>query len=97
MNLTREQAIALAESKFYETMTHREIALFQMFEERLCMPFSVFHEALEKALGRPVWTHEIGINHEGLKAELLGQAPAPSFDDILNLIPAEKRLIVSAK
>lgn len=56
--LTEEQAIRLAETKFWETMTDHDIAKFQLFEDRLCMPFGVFHRAIEKALGRPVWTHE---------------------------------------
>jgi hypothetical protein len=37
-------------SKFWEGMTHRQIADFQMCEERLCMPFSIFQEAVEKTL-----------------------------------------------
>lgn len=92
--MTEAQAIELANSKFWERMTHAEIAKFQMFEERLCMPFNVFHEALEKTLGRPVWTHEFGLNLDGLKKELLGEAPAPTFADIVNLIPEDKRVIV---
>ena len=52
--MTEAEAITLADSKFWETMTMRERAVFQMFESRLCMPFSVFHEAMEATLGRPV-------------------------------------------
>ena len=90
--LTKEQAIVLHGSGFWETMTAREIATFQLFERSLCMPFPVFRQALEEALGRPVWTHEMGPNCEGLKAELLGERPAPSFEEIIALIPEEKRL-----
>lgn len=93
--MTKETAVALYESKFWLTMTHRERAEFQLFTDLLCMPFDVFHEAMEKALGRPVFTHEFGLNREGLEAELMGQAPAPSLDDIINLIPADKRVIVA--
>ena len=60
--MTREQAIELAESKFWESMSFRERATFQLFEEKMCMPFDVFHEAIVKTLGRPVWTHEFGLN-----------------------------------
>jgi len=93
--MTREQAVALFDSKFWENMTHREKATFQLFEERLCMPFDVFHEALEKTLERPVFTHELGLNSEGLKAELIGEKAAPSFEEIINLIPKEKRILVA--
>jgi len=92
--LTSEEAIALAETKFWEKMTPREIATFQAHEEKLCMPFDVFHKAIEEALGRPVWTHEFGLNAEGIKKELAGDAPMPTMTDILNLIPAEKRIVV---
>ncbi len=95
MNIvTKEQAIALAESGFWKTMSKREIAEFQMSEELLCLPFDVFHEAVEATLGRPVFTHEFGLNVEGLKAELFeGKAP-PTLEYILNLIPVDKRVIV---
>ena len=94
--MTKEQAIALRESKFWEGMTHRQIAELQMCEEWLCMPFSVFHEAVEKALGRPVFTHEFGLNYQGLKDELFNGKAAPSLEEIINLIPEEKRIIVCA-
>jgi hypothetical protein len=92
--MTKDEAIKLYESKFWETMTYEERAKFQMFEPLLCMPFNIFHEAIEKTLGRPVWTHEFGLNYDGLQKELLGQSPAPSMEDIINMIPEDKRMIV---
>ena len=92
--ITKEQAVALSESRFWEDMTYKEIALFQMNTEKLCMPFNTFHEALEKALGRTVLTLELGLNYDGVLKELHGEAPTPSFEDIINLIPKEKRMIV---
>ena len=56
--LTKDEAIALAESGWWKDKEPREIVRFQLFEDRLSMDFSAFHEAVEKALGRPVWTHE---------------------------------------
>ena len=91
---TREQCIALAESKFWEGMSFRERAEFQMAEELLCMPFTVFHEAMEKTLGRPIFTHEFGLNYQGLRDELFRGTPAPSLEEILSLIPEEKRVLV---
>lgn len=93
MSLTKEQAVQMAQSG-WNGMTDRDIAIFQMHEPLLCMPFDRFHEAVEKALGRSVWTHEFGLNYEGLKKELLGEAPAPTFEEIVNLIPAEKRILI---
>ena len=77
-------------------MPAKDIATFQLHEERLCMPFDVFHEALEKAIGRPVFTHELGLDAEGIKRELLGDRPAPTLEEIIALIPADKRVIVVA-
>lgn len=85
--LTKEQAITLWESKFWETMSYREKATFQLFEPLLCMPFGIFHEAIEKTLGRPVFTHEFALNLNGLKDELLGNRTAPTLEEIINLIP----------
>ena len=70
--LTKEQAIAFAENKCYENMTYRQIAEFQMEQDKLCMPFGVFHEAMEKTLGRPVFTHEFAFREE-LRKELYGE------------------------
>ena len=47
-----------------------EVAWGQLNEPTLIMDFDKFHEAIEKALGRPVFTHEFGINAEELKKEL---------------------------
>lgn len=95
VNLTKEEATALYESKFWEPMSYRDRAVFQMNEGRLCMPFEVFHEAMEKTLGRPIFTHEFGFNYNGLLNELMNGAPAPSLKEIINLIPADKRTVVA--
>jgi hypothetical protein len=93
-SIGREAAIAMADTGWWKTKTPREICQFQLFTRELAMDFGAFHEALEKALGRPVFTHELGMNHEGLCREFLGEAPAPSLADIINLIPEEKRILV---
>lgn len=91
--ITKEQALALHESGWWKTLTARDIVAFQLFTDRLCMPFGDFHKAVEGALGRSVWTHEFGSSG-GLQAEFLGDKPAPSFEQILDLIPADKRIIL---
>ena len=68
--MKKEEAIKLSESEFWKTMSYKERAKFQLFEDKLCMPFEVFHESIEKTLGRPVQTIEFGFNVEGLKKEL---------------------------
>jgi hypothetical protein len=91
----KEAAIHLAESGWWKTKTDREIAEFQMLTMELCLPFERFHEAVEKTLGRPVYTHEFSsLGFDGLLAELFDAAPPRTFGDILDLIPAEKRILV---
>jgi hypothetical protein len=45
-----------------------------LFTQELCLPFDVLHENIEKALGRPVWTHEFGMNFDGICREFLRRA-----------------------
>ena len=61
----------LFRSEFWKDMSSLEIAQFQLFEDRLCMPFNVFHSALEDVLGRSIWTTEFAVDRDGLKSELL--------------------------
>jgi len=56
--MTKEEAVSLYNSGWWKDKTPEETAEFQLNEEKLCCPFEVFHEAVEKYLGRPVWTHE---------------------------------------
>lgn len=55
--MTRDEALAKAATKWWETATDREIVDFQLSEDMLCMPFGKFHEAVTNVLGRPVFTH----------------------------------------
>ena len=91
--LTKEQAIVFCENECYKGMTYRQIAEFQMEQDKLCMPFDVFHEAIEKTLGRPVFTHEFAFREE-LRKELYGEKEPPTFEEICALIPEEKLILI---
>jgi len=91
--LTTEQAIAMAESGVWKEWTAEQVVRFQLFQEKLCMDFIHFHKCMQDVLGRPVWTHEFAFRDELVK-EYLGAKETPSFEDILNLIPEEKRLVI---
>lgn len=56
--MTKEEAIAKDESRWYGGKTPQEIVDFQLYEDRLCMPLPLYQEAVEKVLGRPVFTNE---------------------------------------
>ena len=89
----KENAIKLAKLEWWKDKTAEEIALVQFFIAELCMPFSVFYEALEKTLKRPVYVHELS-NSDSIAAELLGNKPAPTMEDIISLIPEDKRIVL---
>ena len=82
------------ENKWWESSDPFEVAWGQLNEPALIMDFGKFHEAIEKALGRPVYSHEFGLNAEGLKEEMQCKRPAPSLNEIIEMIPEEKRVVV---
>ncbi len=92
--LTKEEAIALYESGIWKEWTNEQTVRFQLYQDKLCIPFSKFQEAIEDELGRPVFTHEFAFRDELIK-EYEGKKPAPTFEEIINLIPEEKRIIIT--
>lgn len=94
-SIGREAAIALAETKWWVGREPREIALRGMLCVELCLPFAVLHENVEKALGRPVYTHEFSsLNYDGIIEELRGERDAPTLQDIIEMIPEDKRILI---
>lgn len=91
--LTKEQAIKAAQSEIWKDMTDQQIVQFQLFQSRLCMPFGEFHRAISAVLNRAVYTHEFG-DSDALKAEFLGEKEPPTLEEIINMIPAEKRILI---
>lgn len=92
--LTQAQAIACAKEQQWKDWDLPTRALFQIHQDRLCMPFDVFHQAVRETLGRPVFTHEYG-SRERLKAELMGLANAPTLDEIIALLPQDRTIVIS--
>jgi len=93
--LTRDEAIDFFGDSRWKTMSLQERAKFQISNQFLCMPFNVFHQAVEAVLRRPVYTHEFGLNMEGLRDEVLNAAEAPTLDAIVAMLPAEKTIVVN--
>lgn len=86
----KDKAIRLAESRFWERLTTEQIVTFQLFTERLCVDFPVFHKAVEEFLGHPVFTHEFAFP-EILIADYLTKRPRPTREEIVALIPEHLR------
>lgn len=57
------------ENRWWASEDKKVLGYYQLMNPLLLVPFDKFHEALEFLLGRPVWTHELGLNYEGLKYE----------------------------
>jgi hypothetical protein len=91
--LTKEQAIKFAQSEVWKDMSDRQIVEFQLFQDKLCMPFDAFWDAVNAVFGRSVMRHEFA-KPDALKAEFLGEKKPPTLEEIINMIPAEKRILI---
>jgi hypothetical protein len=93
--LTEAEAKALHDRGDWKNWDDNLRASFQLNQSRLCMPFDVFQQALEVALGRPVWTHEL-CNPAELRAELENRKAQPTMAEIINLLPADKTVLIQS-
>jgi hypothetical protein len=90
--LTQKHAIALAESRIWEEWDLPIRALFQIHQNKLCMPFNVFQEAVEKTLNRPVFTHEFSSPYLlGLKNELMESVDSSALVQFAKIMYAFRR------
>ena len=67
--LNEQEAIEFHDSNAWKSMSHQELAEFQVNQPLLCVPFEKFHEAVEATLERPVYTHEFA-DAEALQNEI---------------------------
>ncbi len=86
---SKEEAKAISESRVWAEWTDVQILHLQLFQNHLCMPFGRYHTALERCLGRPVYTNTIEYNKPKLIKEFLSIASTHSFEEIMELIPQE--------
>lgn len=93
--LTEKQAITIFDSNIWQSWDDETVVRFQLFQDRLCMPFNRFHTALQRVLKRKVYTSELCTNNlDNIYKEYLGYKPAPTFDEIISLIPKDKLNII---
>ena len=91
-DLSIDQAVAFYESGVWKKMTSPELAAFQIAQERLCVPFEVFHRAVEETIGRRIYVHEFSMNRGGLRVEIQGKAKCPTMAEIIAMFPVEKAI-----
>lgn len=92
--MTYEEAIAKFDTGWWKDATPEEIVEFQLYEERLCMPFSDFHAAVERVMGRPVFTHEFASknlveDYERIKRGEPSHGPDFSILEGKNVLPIQ--------
>lgn len=94
--LSKKQAIAIFEGGEWRDWTDEEIVKLQLYQKRLCVPFDVYHRAIGKVLGRGVFTHEFAGDKGfyALQEEYEGNRLAPTFEEIIAMLPAEKVVVV---
>ena len=93
VQLTEEQAITLCRSNWWVGINPIKVAQFQLSQDRLCLNFNAFHKALEQALGRPVFVHEL-LYPDMLWDELHEKRNPPSLDELMAMLPGDKVIIV---
>lgn len=86
-NMSRENAVALSKSNFWQGLTNFQIASFQLFQSRLCMPFDVFHGAVDK-FAPGCSTISFGLLVPELQKAVRGKKGAPTLEEILSFMPA---------
>lgn len=57
------------DNRWWTSNDKKVVGYYQLLNPLLLVDFSKFHESVEALLQRSVWTHEFGLNWEGLKAE----------------------------
>lgn len=85
--ITREEAVALVETKWWEGQDDRDVALAQLGQALLCMPFDLFHAACERAAGQPIWTHEFaspGYVRKLVEGRERQESPMETLDAIMS-------------
>ncbi len=93
-SIGKQNAIAMAESGWWEGMNVKKAAMIAITTQELCCPVSVFFRLLSDALNRPVYTHEMVWGYKNLYLELIGEKDPPNLEEIINLIPEEKRIVI---
>ena len=91
--MTKKEAVSLYDSRFWEKLDYEQRTAFQLYEDRLCMPFSIYQEAVEKVLGRPVWTHEFA-KPDRLRQEFEKKRPPPTMEEVIAMLPPLKTVVV---
>ncbi len=92
-SIGKEKAIKLYKNNWWIFCRNpRVIAEMGLRTAELCLPFDILQEKTEKALGRPVWTHEFA-SLENLLSEFYGDKEWKSYEEVYQDIPGAAEII----
>ena len=69
-----------------QRLTKEQSAVLSAYTGVLCGDFSSFHEYVERIMGRPVFTHEMGFTHEMVNEKVADEIKQKSRKDFLALV-----------
>lgn len=58
VSIGKTKAIELGKLEWWKDKSPLEIVKVQLFTEELCCDFGIYHDAMEKVLGRAIFSHE---------------------------------------
>ena len=84
---TAEQCQEIGKTEWWKAMSLEEVTKLQLYQRKLCCPFTVYHEGLGVLLKRSVWNHEIG-DTKALQEEYEGKRTAPDnpFESLMSIL-----------
>jgi len=89
--LTKKQAVEIADRELWKKWNDKELVRMQLFQKRLLVPLDQFQMAVQRCIGRPVWTHELGMESSlfRIQKDFLKEDLPPSEEEILKMIPED--------
>lgn len=79
--LDKTQAVEIYRSGLWKKWDHEQRVKCQLFQQRLCMPFKIFHQSLESVLKRHIQFTEFS-NSADLIDEYINTHQLPSWKEI---------------
>ncbi len=93
--ITKIQALNIFHNEKWKRWTDYQKVKFQLYQDRLCMPYTEFRKALTVVFGRSIWSHELSSsNINSMIKEFEKKRKAPTFTEILELIPKDKAIVI---
>lgn len=86
--LTKKEAILIAEKNAYWHLTKPELAKLQLSQEKLFCDFGVFAEAIEYTVKHPVFTHQFVTCYDILLEEVCAVCTVPQEDILESVLQA---------